>query len=156
MSILLFVLMIAVVMLLWLVEVKLGAKALMGRNAGARVTGPLFSMTASGTIGKAVTYGTWKGRAWARVWFKPQNPKSDKQVNIRTALTLLVALWQGKTDPSKLAWNYYADPFSMSGFNKFVSRGLKAYIVDPGIEVVPTSVTQEGAPPADIWAWNPV
>jgi len=147
---------IAVVMLLWLLEVKLGSMTVMGKDAGARVTGPLFSMSASGSIGKAITYGTWKGRPWCRVWFKPHNPKTDTQVNIRTALALLVAYWRTLNAPTKLMWDQFASAYNMSGFNQVVSRGMKAYVADPGIAVVPTDVTVANAPPDDVWTWNAV
>lgn len=121
----------------------------------ARVGGPLFSMSASGTVGKAITYGTWKGRAWARAHFTPENPKTAKQTNIRTAMKLLVALWKTEGDAYKLEWDAYASPFAMSGFNKYVSRGMDAYVLDPGIEVLPTSVTNDThAPGTETWTWN--
>jgi len=120
----------------------------------ARVTGPLFSMSASGSIGNALTYGKWKGREWVREWFSPQNPKTVKQVNVRTALSLLVTLWQSLSEEYQGYWDTYADPFSMSGFNKFVSKGMNAYILDQGVDVVPTSVTVLGDPPAEAFTWN--
>lgn len=121
----------------------------------ARVSGPLFSMSASGTIGKAVTYGAWKGREWCRVWFKPQNPRTVKQVNLRTAMRLIVAYWPTQTEGYHEGFDAYAAPFGMSGVNKVVSRAIKAYMLDPGIEVLPTSVVFNGLlPPDDIWTWT--
>ena len=142
-------------MLLWLVEVKLGEKALMGKNAGAIVSGPLFSMSASGTVGKAVTYGKWKGRPWARVWFKPHTPKSSKQVNVRTAMALIVAYWQTLIVGQQADWDSYAAPFSMSGFNKLVSRAMDEYIIQITSAVTPVSVAVAGpSPPAEVWTWT--
>ena len=121
----------------------------------ARVTGPLFSMSASGSIGKALTYGKWKGREWCREWFTPENPKSEKQINVRTALTLLIALWQEQTEGAKAAWDYYANPFNMAGVNRFVSKGMKAYVAQLGTETTPTSIAYPGAPPDETWVWQP-
>lgn len=120
----------------------------------ARVTGPLFSMSASGSIGKALTYGTWKGREWVREWFKPENPKKPKQVNVRTALTLLIAHYQGLSPDSKTLWDNYATPFNMAGVNKFVSRGMNAYVSQLTVDVLPVSVTHEGTVPAETWVWT--
>ena len=122
----------------------------------AKVTGPLFSVSASGTVGKAFTFGIWKGIQYVREWFKPYNPKSAKQTNIRTALTLLVEKWQGLGSGPQGAWNDFASGSQMSGFNIFVQRGLKAYIADPGIDVVPTDVDYTGTPPSENWTWNAV
>lgn len=119
----------------------------------ARVSGPLFSMSASGTIGKAVTYGIWKGRPWARVWFKPENPKTDKQINVRYAMELLVAAWQGELEAYQIEWNDYAAQFGMSGFNKYVGRGMDEYIVQITSDVKPASVSVSGTPPAEVWVW---
>ena len=122
----------------------------------ARVTGPLMSMGASGTIGKALTYGKWKGRAWVREWFTPENPKTALQVNVRTALTLLIAEWQGEDQATMDKWNTYAEPFNMAGVNKYVSKGMKAYVAQLTTAVTPLSVTVAGDPPADIFTWVPV
>lgn len=122
----------------------------------ARVTGPLMSMGASGTVGKALTFGKWKGRAWAREWFKPQNPRTPKQVNVRTALTLLIAAWQAQAPAAKTLWDAYAEPFNMAGANKFVSRGMAAYVTQLTVDVTPLSVGVTGDPPAEVWTWLPV
>ena len=45
----------------------------------AQVSGPLYSLSASGTIAKAMTYFTNKGRNVVRQWLKPANPMSDTQ-----------------------------------------------------------------------------
>lgn len=119
----------------------------------ARVSGPLFSMSASGTVGKAITFGIWKGRPWCRVWFKPENPKTAKQVNVRLAMKLLVAEWQGEIEAYQLAWDAYAAPFAMSGFNKYVSRGMAAYIVQLTSANTPVSVAVITDPPLDVWTW---
>ena len=121
----------------------------------ARVSGPLFSMSASGSVGKAITFGTWKGRPWCRVWFKPQNPNSTNQVNVRTAMRLLVAEWQTETDARKLAYDTYAAAFNMSGFNKYISRGMDQYIVQITAAVTPASVAVDDVdPPSETWTWT--
>lgn len=120
----------------------------------AKVSGPLFSMSASGSVGKAITFGKWKGRPWCRVHFIPQNPRSAKQVNVRTAMALVVESWQGQPGNVAPLWNEYADQFNMSGFNKFVGHAIDAYMLDPGIDVVPTTVSVVGGPPNDDWTWN--
>jgi len=45
----------------------------------AKVTAPLFSLGASGKIGDAVVYFTWKGRNVVRQWLVPSNPQSTGQ-----------------------------------------------------------------------------
>ncbi len=145
---------LVVIFCLWIGEVKLGTAMQKKLNSGARVTGALFSMSASGTIGKVVTYGKWKGRPWARVWFKPENPQTEKQVNVRTAMSILVSYWQVLDAGNKTLWDAYAVPFGMSGFNKFVSRGMDQYVIQITTAVTPVSVTLSGDPvPSETWNW---
>ena len=52
----------------------------------AKVSGPLFSLTASGTIAKAMVHFQHKGQAVVRQWLIPKNAMSDKQGVQRTVL----------------------------------------------------------------------
>lgn len=54
-----------------------------------RLTGPQFSLSASGTIGKTVVYSKWKGRAYSRLRVIPKNPKSTAQKAVRSILGTL-------------------------------------------------------------------
>lgn len=49
----------------------------------AKVTGPLFSMSASGTLGKALVFAGWKGIGYCREWLKPSNPQTGSQGDVR-------------------------------------------------------------------------
>jgi len=49
----------------------------------AKVTGPLYSMSASGTIGKAMVFFGWKGINVVREWLIPKNLKSADQGDVR-------------------------------------------------------------------------
>jgi len=120
----------------------------------ARVTGPLFSMDASGQVGKAIVFAKWKGRAYVREYVIPENPDLPKQHNVRLAFILMVELWQDQDAPSKLEWETYAKPFAMSGFNAFMGRGMQFYKPQLTTSVVPISVDFVGAPPDDEWTWS--
>lgn len=52
----------------------------------AKVTGPLFSISASGAIAKSMVHFGWKGTSVVRQWLKPANPKSDTQGDQRIML----------------------------------------------------------------------
>jgi hypothetical protein len=45
----------------------------------AKVSGPLMSMSASGSVGKAIVFSIWKGTAYVRQWLKPANKMSTGQ-----------------------------------------------------------------------------
>lgn len=120
----------------------------------AKVTGPLFSMSASGSVGKAITFGIWKGRPWCRVHFTPENPRTAKQVNVRYAMTLLVTHFQTLDAAQRIIWDAFADQFNMSGYNQFVKRGMLEYISQITSAVTPVSVAWNGeSPPVDTWTW---
>ena len=55
----------------------------------AKVTGPLFSLGASGKIGDAIVFFPWKGKHVVRQWVIPANPKSEDQGTIRLILGAL-------------------------------------------------------------------
>ena len=52
----------------------------------AKVTGPLYSMGASGKIGNAMVFFGWKGVNCVRQWLIPANPKSEGQGDNRLIL----------------------------------------------------------------------
>lgn len=52
----------------------------------AKVTGPLFSISASGKIADSMVHFPWKGRAIVRKWLKPSNPQTANQGNRRVML----------------------------------------------------------------------
>jgi hypothetical protein len=52
----------------------------------AKVTGPLMSLDASGTVGNTTTFSKWKGRNYVRLRVTPMNTKTDAQAIVRTYL----------------------------------------------------------------------
>jgi len=119
----------------------------------ARVKSPLFSLDASGTIGEAIVYSQWKNRPYVREHVIPFNPKTSTQTNLRAAFTLLVNKWQVLAAGDKTNWNNFAEQFDMSGFNQFMSRGIKAYVDQLGTTAHPTVVNVTGIPPSETWTW---
>ncbi len=119
----------------------------------ARVKGPLFSLEASGSVSKTIVYSQWKGRNYVREHTIPLNPQTAAQVNVRTAMTLLVAAWQAEDPAYQTTWGEYGKQFNLSGFNSYVSRGMDAYMLQHGSAILPTGVSVTGDPPADVWVW---
>lgn len=93
----------------------------------AKVKGPLFSMDARGQIGKALVYAGWKGIAYVREWFIPQNPKSTLQVKIREIFAMGVERWQIIGSTPQEGWETGAERKgkTQSGFNYFMSEYVK-------------------------------
>ncbi len=121
----------------------------------ARTKGPLFSLDASGSLDKTIVYSQWKGRSYVRRHAIPFNPKTPAQVNVRTAMKLLVTAWQGELPAYQEEWNTYGKTLNLSGFNAYVKRGMAEYIIQVTSAVTPTAVSVTGTPPADVWVWTP-
>jgi hypothetical protein len=106
-----------------------------------RVQGPLFSVTASGTIGDAIVYTNWKGLPYVRCRVIPANPRTDDQVSIRNTLTAGVSSWQDEASvpaDAKATWDLYASGTGMSGFNRYIKRFIETNTQREAPWVIPT------------------
>jgi len=90
----------------------------------AKVTGPLMSMSATGTVGKAITFGAWKGIEYVREWFRPSNPNTALQIVVRARMSAAVAAYKVEDQPTKDFWNLKAVGQALSGSNLYT----RAYI----------------------------
>jgi len=96
----------------------------------AKVTGPLMSLDARGTIGKAITFSYWKGVNYVRARVIPNNPNTTAQQAVRGIITDASVAWKnGATVGAiaidaayKLAYETAAAGTGMSGFNLFIKE----------------------------------
>ena len=93
----------------------------------ARVTGPLFSMDASGTIGKTVTFSKWKGRNYTRQRVIPSNPRSAAQTGPRSMFKYLTQIWASIGVVAQATWDTLAESNQISPFNAFVGSNLQRF-----------------------------
>lgn len=97
----------------------------------AKVKGPAFSLGARGAIGKTLIYNVWKGIDYVKEYVVPANPKTEDQKEQRLYFKHVLIWWHvaGWKAIDIKAWNLYASTVgkAMSGFNAFVSLGLKAH-----------------------------
>ena len=86
-----------------------------------KVKGPLFGLSASGTIADTITYARWKGRPYARERVIPANPRTALQVAVRTNLSEVVTEWHhpDRTHDDRAAYNVPARRDRISGYNYF-------------------------------------
>lgn len=98
----------------------------------AKVTGPLFSISASGQIAKTLVYMKWKGLDDVRKYVVPANPNTAGQQTQRGYVTAGVGVWHTTVwhDVDFTAWNLFASTLSkvMSGFNAFIKLYLTAVV----------------------------
>ena len=118
----------------------------------AKVSGPLFSLDARGSIGKAITFSFWKGINYVKNRVVPNNPNSALQQAIRSLITDATVAWKtgatvGAIDIDaayKLAYDTAAAGQAYSGFNLFIKQtvalnGGSAYDDSLEIPVSPTA-----------------
>ena len=90
-----------------------------------KLTGPLFSVRAGGTLGGAITY---KGsNAGARVERVPRHrdKKSGAQLGQRSLFQEAVAYWKALTAEAKAGYNETAEVLGMTGYQ----YALKLYLL---------------------------
>ena len=106
----------------------------------AKLTGPLFSLGASGTIAKTITFGKWKGIPTARQRVVPSNPDTTDQQTQRGFFATCVSFWRGFLTgvDGKSSWNTDATASgkAQSGFNAFTSAAAKLQAVDNDASMV--------------------
>lgn len=94
----------------------------------AKVTGPLMSLTARGSIGKTITYSVWKGVAYVRQLVTPTYTNTFKQAAIRSLVTAATQAWKlnSTISPTTINATYKAEfdtaaaGTAMSGFNLYI------------------------------------
>jgi len=69
-----------------------------------RVKAPLFSLDASGTVGKSIVFASWKGRNYVRRHAIPSNPNSGLQVGIRSVFKFITQNYDQLTAGERAEW----------------------------------------------------
>lgn len=87
-----------------------------------KVSAPMLSMDASGTIGKAAVFSKWKGRNYVRSHVVPHNPKSPGQVGVRAMFKFLAQQWAGIGTTPQGTWDALASALNISGFNAYMRQ----------------------------------
>jgi len=101
----------------------------------AKTTGPLFSLEASGTIAKTITYSRWKGRPYSRVRVVPLNPYAADQVAARNRIrAMAVGMHWANVTAMKLDGEMFTDEVRIRAITPdgFAWNG---HLVDKGIGV---------------------
>lgn len=95
----------------------------------AKVTGPLLSLTARGSVAKTITFSVWKGVAYVRQLVIPTYSNTFKQQAVRDLMTQATQAWRANSviTPTtidatyKSAFDTAAAGSAYSGFNLFIS-----------------------------------
>ncbi len=88
------------------------------------VSGPMFSLGASGTIGDTLVFSIWKGRAYVRQRVIPTNPKSASQTGMRSMFSFLSKQWTNIAPIDQDTFNADAESKSISPFNSYMALNM--------------------------------
>lgn len=120
----------------------------------AKVTAPLHSAEARGRVGGLV-YNTWRGLATVKAKSAPAQPRSQKQLAIRSIAITLARRWQTILQSVRDAWNAYAathtsvdwtgNPVRLTGLNWYLAINTRQLHASNAQAANPPSIP---APPA--------
>lgn len=103
-----------------------------------KVTGPLFSIGASGTIAGTINYRQTRRGSIVRKNSKPSGDPSLLQIAQRALIQFLSTSWKLLPEDFKQTWNIAAVPYNFSGFNFYVKlnsenafKGLQLHATYP-------------------------
>jgi hypothetical protein len=85
----------------------------------AKITAPLLSFGASGSIAKTLVASKWKGRPYMRQHVIPANPQSTAQSLTRNAFSFAAATWKIGGPLLRAPWERFAVGQVLTGRNKF-------------------------------------
>ena len=94
----------------------------------AKVQSPLFSVDASGNIGKTITYSKAFGSNICKVTPKSRVPASAKQKVIRGYYSDGITEWENLTPAQKEVYNNRAIGYALTGFNIFIGEYIEMRI----------------------------
>lgn len=117
----------------------------------AVLTAPLLSLAASGTIGDALTYASWKGIPYARVRVIPANPQSVAQQEVRGVFSTLNEMWKRMPADPRIPWDYAVRGLALTARNRHIQANVAALIDQANLDNLVMSVaTGQAIPPAGV------
>jgi len=117
----------------------------------ARLTAPLLSLGASGSIAKSLVYSTWKGIPYARVHVIPANPKSTAQQEVRGVFATLTEMWKRMPSGARTPFIYAVRGLPLTARNKHIQVNVKALIDQVTLDELVMSISTGSAiPPAAV------
>jgi len=121
----------------------------------ARLTAPLLSLAASGTIGDAITFSSWKGIPYARTRVIPYNPNSLAQQEVRGVFSTLNEMWKRMPQLARDPWQTWVNGQPLTARNKHISANALGLKDQTDLNALVMSVAGgQAVPPASV-VWTP-
>ncbi len=135
----------------------------------ATVTGPMLSLSASGSLAGELEYMTSRGRSVVRKWKRPANPNTAAQRSVRLANAFLSSEWSSIQTPDKQTFAPDALRRGFGNYHAYCSQNMlrQSRWTMPGQFFSPT---EDDTPPATateflfpnpvtkqiVWIWGAV
>ena len=100
----------------------------------SKVTAPLLSFGASGQVGKAVVYATWRGVKYARRHVIPGNPNTTAQQTQRNSFAMLREMYKRTPAVGIAPWDAYAKGRPFTGMNAFIGENRRVIKTDANMQ----------------------
>lgn len=119
-----------------------------------KLTGPLFSRSATATLARLLTFVRTGAATKARQRVTPDDPRSGLQISARAMMRFLASQWTSLTAAQKLTWAARATLTNVSPYHAYLARNLQLWRgfhapskSDPwtGTGSLPTSPTTSGS-----------
>jgi len=120
----------------------------------AKVKAPLLSMRASGTIGKNIVFGAWRGVPYARQHVIPSNPQSAGQTSTRNTFKWLNDLYRHLGGQGIQPWDAAAAGRPFTGRNALIKSNLPQLRAAASLALLVGSPGVKGGPALDSFTPN--
>jgi hypothetical protein len=114
----------------------------------AKISAPLLSLGARGSIGGALTFAAWRGVAYVRQLVTPANPRSTAQVLTRDIFTNMGLRWKQGGVLMRAPWDRYAVGQKFVGRNAYMGQNLAAMRGEADMDLYIGSPGAKGGLPA--------
>lgn len=119
----------------------------------ARLTAPLFSLGASGTIADALTFASWKGVDYVRTRVIPANPNTANQQEVRGVFSTLSEMWKRMPAIARAPWQAAVRGSPLTDRNRHVQANAAALKGQSDLNALVMSVSSGSSiPPINVVA----
>lgn len=115
----------------------------------AKVTGPLLSVSARGTIANTQTYSSWRGVNYVRQRVIPANPRTMEQQKTRNVFTNMGKIWAFAPALLRDPWDTYAIGKPKTGRNTFIGENVRVLREELDMTKFVGSIGARGGIPLD-------
>jgi len=92
-----------------------------------KTTSPILGLSAAGTVGRALTFSSYKGRSYLKRKSIPRDPGTGAQLRSREILRFLSSNWRSLTNAQRASWNTLALRSRTSAQNAYLKHNTERF-----------------------------